>query len=164
MGKKQKTKCPICGIEVTTAKGETPPTICVVCDTNFLHPGEETVKWLGGVTRGAGGVKADIVVITLTNERILFRGERVEGASGGLIGGVLGAVIEEVVVSARSKKSDNFVSLPLTDVESISEEAAGLMKNKIEVTLHAKDGSTYAMNLSKKDYEKFKTEIAPLIP
>jgi len=160
---KQETKCPICCVVVQTAKGEAPPTICAVCDANILHPGEETVKWLCGVVRGAGGVKADVVRIILTNERILFRGERVHGASGGLLGGVAGAVLEDAVVALRSRKSANFVSLLLSDVESISEKPAGFLKRKLEVTLHAKDGSTYAMILSKKEREAFKAEIAPLI-
>ena len=157
---KQKWACHICRNGGKLAKEATAPEICPICSANFLRPAEETISWEAGVEKQAGGVKGDVVIVTLTNKRLIFRGEKV-GGTGFLVGGIIGGAIEGAINAAKTNA--NMAWLPVEDIKSISEEVAGVFKGKIMATVHAKDGNTYALKLSKKEFEKFETAVKVVI-
>ena len=145
---KQKTNCHICKNLMKTAKGEEPPGNCTICSADLLNPRTETQTHRTVVQHEAGGVKADLVEILLTDKRLIFKEDGFSGAAGGgLIGGAIGG--------ALSRKSNKFNAILLTDVKSVDEEIVGLFKNKVRLTLRAKDADTYSFVLSKKEIEQW---------
>ena len=161
---KVKTKCYLCGNVMKTASDQDTPEICTRCGTNLVDAMEREAVFTA-VEKQAGGVLSDVVYILLTNQRLVFFGQAVAGASGGgLIGGAIGGAIAGAMAGAKTQSQpENYVSVPLTELASFTEEVAGLMKNKIELTVLDKSGRAYAMKISKKDAEKIKTELAKTI-
>jgi len=157
---KHKWECHICRNGGKLSKEVAAPDACPVCSANFLRPAEETIKYEISVSKQAGGIKGDVVIVTLTNKRLIFRGEKV-GSTGFLVGGIIGGAIEGAINAAKTNA--NMAWLPVEDIKSISEEVAGAFKGKIMTTVHAKDGNAYAMKLSKKEFEKFETAVKPVI-
>ena len=150
---KLKTNCHICGNLMKTDKGEEVPAICTLCSADLLDPSSEIQTHRTVVQHAAGGVSANLVEILLTDKRLIFKEDGMSGAAGGgLIGGAIGGAI----AGALSKKSDKFNAILLADVISIDEKIVGLFKNKIELTIHAKDGNTYSFVLSKKEMEQWR--------
>ena len=150
---KQKSICHICGNLMKTAKGEEVPQNCTICGADLLNPTSETRTHRTVVQHEAGGVKANLVEILLTDIRIIFKEDGMSGAAGaGLIGGAIGGAI----AGAVSKKSNKFNSIALTDFVSINEKIVGLLKNKVELAIHAKDGDVYSFVLSKKEMEQWR--------
>ena len=150
---KQKTNCHICGNVMKTSKGEEAPANCTICGADLLNPNTEKQTLRTVVQHEAGGVKANLVEILLTDKRLIFKEDGMSGAAGGgLIGGAIGGAI----AGALSRKSDKFNGILLTEITSIDEEIVGLMKNKVQLTLHTEDGNAYSFTLSKKENEQWK--------
>jgi len=143
-----------------TAKGEEVPGNCTICSADLLNPSAETQTHRTVVQHEAGGVKADLVEILLTDKRLIFKEDGLSGAAGGgLIGGAIGGAI----AGALSKKSDKFNAILLTDITSIEEEIFGLFKNKVKLTLRTKDEGTYSFVLSKKEIEQWRPGLRKFI-
>ncbi|MCL2367977.1 MAG: hypothetical protein FWC72_03180 [Oscillospiraceae bacterium] len=155
MGKK-KTQCHICNNVMKTDKNEEAPSNCTLCSADFLNPGSETQLLRTVVQAEAGGVKANLVEILLTDKRLIFKEDGMSGAAGGgLIGGAIGGAI----AGALSKKSEKFNAILRTEITSIEEKVAGLIKRKILV-VHTVDGNAYPLALSKKEVEKWQAELS----
>ena len=161
--KKHKTQCHICNEVTKTPQDQQPPAFCPVCGAN-MRAGEEGVALSTCVEKEAGGVKAELVYIFLTNRRIIFKpdssgtGGVVGGAVGGLVGAAVGAAID-AVAAATSDKKTLVVSVDRNNIASLSEEPAGLLKNKIRLTANAANGMRYGMTLSKREAAKWKAEL-----
>ena len=154
---KQKTNCHICGNLMKTAKGEEVPGNCTICSADLSDPSTETQTHRTVVQHGAGGVKANLVEILLTDKRLIFKEDGMSGVSGGgLIGGAIGGAI----AGALSKKSEKLNAVLLTDIVSIDETIVGLMKNKIELAVHTKDGDVCSFVLSKKEMEQWRPGLS----
>ena len=155
--KKSKQNCHVCGHTMKTKKDQDPAQNCERCQADLTNPEAEMLKEATAVADGAGGVKADVVHIYLTSKRFVFIADNSDiGAGGGLIGGIIGGVVSAV----RESKNTNFASYERSEIASVSDEITGLLKNKVILTITAKDGETYSMTLSKKDAERFKNELA----
>ena len=154
---KQKTNCHICGNLMKTDKGEPTPAICTLCSADLVNPSTETQTHRTVVQHAAGGVSANLVEILLTDQRLIFKEDGLSGAAGGgLIGGAIGGAI----AGAFSKKSDKFNAILLADITSLDEEIVGLFKNKINLTVHTKDGGAYTFTLSKKEMEQWRPGLS----
>ena len=157
---KQKTSCHICGNLMKTAKDEPIPLICTLCGADLANPSTETQTHRTVVQHAAGGVSANLVEILLTDKRLIFKEDGLSGAAGGgLIGGAIGGAI----AGAFSKKSDKFNAILLADITSLDEKIVGLFKNKIDLTVHTKDGGAYAFILSKKEMEQWRPGLSKQI-
>jgi len=153
---KTKTQCHICFNIMKTGKDEDAPSSCTLCSADLLNPGTETKTHRTVVQHEAGGVKANLVEILLTDKRLIFKEDGMSGAAGGgLIGGA--------IAGALSKKSDKFNAIMLTDIVSTDEEIFGLFKNKVRFTAHTKDGGAYSFDLSKKETEQWRPGLRKFI-
>jgi hypothetical protein len=161
MGKK-KTQCHICNHVIKTEKGEEAPLNCSLCGADLVNPGTETQSKRTVVQNEAGGVKANLVEILLTDKRLIFKEDGMSGAVGGG-GGLIGGLIGGAIAGARAKKSDKFNEVMLADIVSIDEEIFGLLKNKIKLTVHTKEGDTCSFVLSKKESEQWSPELRKFI-
>jgi hypothetical protein len=135
-----------------TNKGEETPSICTLCNADLANPATEKQTHRTVVQHEAGGVKANLVEILLTDRRLIFKEDGMSGAAGA---GVLGGAVGGAIAGALSKKSDKFNAILLTDIVSMDEKIVGLLKNKIELTVNTKDNSAYAFTLSKKEMEQW---------
>ncbi|MCL2621111.1 MAG: hypothetical protein FWD97_09290 [Defluviitaleaceae bacterium] len=157
---KQKWECHICRNSSKLPDGTPYPEVCPVCATSLANRSEEMERWTASVEKQAGGIREDVVVVSLTNKRLIFRGQNV-GGTGALLGGLVGMAIESAVKAGKTNL--NIAWLPIEDVSSISSEVAGLFKGKVMTSVHAKDGKIYTMKLSKKGFENFQAQISPMI-
>jgi len=156
--KKIKNICHICRTTKKAPEGQPLPAFCDTCGANLANPNEEATTLETAVESTAGGLSSDLVWVFLTNKRVVFHaasstGSTVGGAAGGLIGAAISAAID-------ATKQAKVVSVPLQDITSTSEEIKGLFKNKIELTLHTKDGGRYSMKLSKKEAAQWQSELS----
>ena len=157
---KQKLLCHICGNLMKTAKGEEAPANCTLCNADLLNPATETQTHRTVVQHEAGGVKANLVEILLTDKRLIFKEDGMSGAAGGgLIGGAIGGAI----AGAFSKKSDKFNAILLEDIASMEEIITGLLKNKVALTVHDKNGNSYIFTLSKKEMEQWRPGLSKFV-
>ena len=154
---KQKTDCHICGNLMKTDKGEEIPVICTLCNADLANPGAETQTHRTVVQHAAGGVSANLVEILLTDKRLIFKEDGLSGATGG---GLIGGAIVGAIAGALSKQSDKFNAILLEDITSMDEKVVGLFKNKIELTVHTKDGGAYSFTLSKKEMEQWRPGLS----
>jgi len=157
---KQKWECHICRNSSKLPDGTPHPEVCPVCTASLVNRSEETERWTASVNKQAGGIKEDIVVVSLTNKRLIFRGQNV-GGTGALLGGLVGMAIESAVKAGKT--NFNIAWLPIEEIASISDEPAGVFKGKVMTSVHAKDGKAYTMKLSKKGFENFKIQISAMI-
>ena len=155
---KQKTNCHICGNQMKTAKDEATPAYCTLCSADLENPKSETQTHRTVVQHAAGGVRANLVEILLTDKRIIFKEDGMSGASGGgLIGGAIGGAIAGAL---SSKKTEQFNGILLTDIASLEEKIVGLLIKKVEVTIKTKSGDAYPFILSKKDMERWRPGLS----
>ena len=157
---KQKTNCHVCGNLMKTAASEEVPANCTLCGADLVNPGTETQTHRTVVQHEAGGVKANLVEILLTDKRLIFKEDGMSGAAGGAaIGGLIGGAIG----GAFSKKSNKFNAIFLADVASIDEEIFGLFKSKVRLTVCTKDGGSCLFVLSKKETEQWRPGLRKFI-
>ena len=164
--KKTKTQCHICNDVMKTPADQQPPAFCSVCGANVRDPGQETRLLFTVVEKEAGGISAEMVRIYLTTRRVIFEPDADAGgtasAVGGAVGGLIGAAVAGAIagaVAAAGDKKKHIVSVERNNIASLSEEPAGLLKNKIRLTLNAASGTHYGMTLSKKEAAKWKAEL-----
>ena len=161
---KHKAKCHICANKMKTPQDQQPPCFCDTCGANLVNPGDETQLLFTAVEKEAGGVMAELVYIYLTNKRIIFiPDEDTSTASvvGGVVGGVIGAAVAGAIAGAvAAEKKKHIVSVPRADFVSFGEEPAGLLKNKIRLTINTNSGNAFGMTMSKKEAAKWKTAMS----
>jgi len=145
-----------------TKKNEETPTNCTICNADLVNINDETrVDITTALTGEAGGVTATMVVIILTNKRLVFYADE---SSSGVGGGLLGAVIEGAVNAAVNAfvKSPKYNEILLTNIKSLDETVKGLFKNRVEVIIHTKGEETeetYKMTIRKKEMEKWRSTL-----
>lgn len=157
--KKIKTTCHVCHLTMKTPVTEDSPSFCEFCGTNLLDTNDEMGVLETTVSTEAGGVKADLVSIILTNKRIVFTGEK-SGKSAG-IGWILGGLIGGLIAGALSKSERQLVSVKFEDMVSLDVEPGTklLNKNKLFFTIHDKNGKTYVFDLGKKIADEWEAEL-----
>lgn len=157
--KKIKTNCHVCALTMKTPAHEDTPGFCEFCGTNLIDPSEETNVLSTNITGEAGGIKADIVTVTVTNKRIIFTGEK--SGKGATIGWFLGGLIGGLIAAAVSNKQRQLVSVKFEDVVSLDVQPGTklLNKNSKFFTLHDKNGNDYTFVPGKKEAEAWETEL-----
>jgi len=163
--RKIKTTCHVCDLTMKTPGDQEAPSFCEYCGANLLNPSDET-RALDSIyiSTEAGGIKADVVTVILTNKRIIFTGEKsAEGAGswigwmlGGLIGGLIAGAISGAKGDRRQVVSVKFENMASLDVEFGTKL---LNKNSKFFTIHDKDGNSYAFQPGKKEAEPWEDEI-----
>jgi len=154
---KKKTDCHICNNQMKTKKDEETPTICTICNADLVNPNSEIrIDITATDSVQAGGISAAMVMIILTDKRLIFHAE--EGgeyvAGGGLIGGLISGAI-----SAAIDSSARYNEILLTDIVSIDEKFVGLFKNKANITINTKAGEAFTMNITKKELEQWRPTL-----
>ena len=161
--KKHKAKCHICSNTMKTPADQQPPAFCDTCGTNIVNPNDETLVLFTVVEKEAGGVTGELVNIYLTSKRLIFTPDSsggTAGAVGGAVGGLVGAAVGAAIDAAvNSDKKKPIVFVPRADFASFGEEPAGLLKNKIRLTVNTQNGCAFGMTLSKKEAAKWKAEM-----
>ena len=163
--KKNKAKCHICANTMKTPQDQQQPAFCDTCGANLVNPNDETVVLFTCVEKEAGGITGELVNIYLTTKRLIFTpdtsGGGTAGAVGGAVGGLVGAAVGAAIGAAvNSGKCKPLVSVPRADFASFDEAPAGLLKNKIRLTVNTQSGCAFGMTLSKKEAAKWKAAMS----
>jgi len=162
--KKIKTTCHVCKFTMKTPGDQEAPGFCELCGANLLDPTAEARVMDTVQDTEAGGVKADLIYIILTNKRILFTGDESSGGTGStigwLLGGLIGGLIAGAISGAKGKKT-KLVSVKFEDMASLNVEfGTGMLnKNRKFFTIHDKEGNTYAFKPDKKEAEQWEDEL-----
>jgi len=157
---KTKTQCHICYNVIKTARGEEIPAYCTLCGTDLINKTAETRTHRTVVQHEAGGVKADLVEILLTDHRLIFKEDGMSGIGGG---GLIGGAIAGAIIGAFSGKSNKFNAIMLADIVSTHEAIFGLFKNKVRHTVQTCDGGMYLFVLSKKETEQWRPGLRKFV-
>ena len=167
---KLKTTCHLCSLVMKTPSDQDAPGFCEVCGANMQDPMQETSVLNTIVSTEAGGVKAELVTVVLTNKRIFFTGDPAGNSSGGwlgwMLGGLIGGLIEGAIRGAKNaNKPRQFVAAKLEDIVQLDVEPGTklLNKNNRFFKIHTKDGNIFEMQLGKKDGEEWEEEMRRLI-
>jgi len=167
--KKIKTTCHVCRVTMKTPGDQEAPGFCEFCGTNLLDPTDEVRILDTAIETAAGGIKADVVMVYLTNKRVFFSGDESTGGAGStvgwLLGGLVGGLIAGAISSAKGMK-DRLVSVKFEDMTSL-EVTFGtqlLNKNRKTLTIHDRENKIYAFQPGKKEADKWEEEIRQRIP
>ncbi|MCL2363309.1 MAG: hypothetical protein FWC71_01445 [Defluviitaleaceae bacterium] len=152
---KTKIQCHICYNIMKTAKGEEVPVHCTLCATDLINKNTETQTHRTVVQHEAGGVKADLVEILLTDHRLIFKEDGMSGVGGGLIVGAISGML--------SRNSSKYNAIMLADIVATHEEIFGLFKNKVRHTIQTNSGAMYTFNLSKRETEKWRPGLRKFV-
>jgi len=160
--KKIKTTCHVCNLTMTTPGNQEVPSFCEFCGANLLNPNEELRVLDTTIGAEAGGIKADVVSVVITNKRIIFTGEKSSKASsiGWLLGGLIGGLIAGAFSGSKSERMQ-VVSVKFEDMVSL-DVAFGtklLNKNTKFFTIRDKGGKAYVFHPGKKEAERWEEEL-----
>ncbi|MCL1786635.1 MAG: hypothetical protein FWG38_01505 [Defluviitaleaceae bacterium] len=156
--KKLKTNCHVCTLTMKTPGHEDAPKFCEFCGADLLGQ-METGVLSTNVSGEAGGVKADLVTVIVTNKRIIFTGEK--SGKGATLGWILGGLIGSLIASAISSKQRQLVSVKFEDITLLDVQPGTklLNKNSRIFTIHDKDGNTYTFAPGRKEADEWEAEL-----
>jgi len=157
--KKIKTNCHLCHFTMKTPENQETPSFCETCGTNLQNPTDEVSVLETTISSEAGGVKADVVTVILTDKRIFFTGE--ESGKGEWFGWLLGGIVGALIAGAISNKKRQLVSVKFENIASLNVEFGTklLNKNSKIFTIHDNDGKTYEFQPGKKEAEQWEEEL-----
>ena len=161
--KKIKTSCHVCRLTMQTPGNQEAPTYCEYCGTCLQDPSDE-VRILDTTIAGeAGGVKADVVTVMLTNKRVIFTGEKSESKGqwiGWLLGGLIGGLIAGAISGAKGSKRQT-VAIKFENMASLEVEYGTklLNRNTKFFRIYDKTGNEYAFQPGKKEADNWEEEI-----
>lgn len=167
--KKTKTTCHVCMFTMKTQGAQDPPTFCELCGTNMQNPMEEPRVLDTVLDTEAGGIKADLIYLILTDKRVLFTGDESKGGTSSWMGWLLGGIIGELIAGAiRGSKGNKtrLVSIKFEDITALNVEFGTklLNKNTKFFTIYDKQGNSYAFQPGKKEAEQWEEAIRARMP
>ena len=168
---KQKVICHVCNGKRKIPKGQELPKVCSGCAADLVNPTIETRNIAALVEKEAGGVMGDLVMVILTDKRLIFKkGLDLPEIGGGGLHGVVSmqAAIAYDTAMAIAKAirgpqptviRPELVYTTVESLASIQEEAVGMTKRNSKITINTKDGETFTMILPNKEAAEWVTEL-----
>lgn len=158
--KNTKTTCHICTLTMETIAGQEEPTFCEYCGTNVINQEETSIR-TAAIATEAGGIKADIVTVILTNKRIIFTGKESSNSAwwGWFLGGLIGGLIVGAISSAKGKQQ--LVSVKFEDMKGLDVTFGTGMFNKNSkiLTITDNSGTEFSFQPDKKETEQWEDDI-----
>jgi len=166
--KKFKTACHICLHTMTTPANEEAPCFCELCGTNVQQLNDEARVLDTTISTEAGGVKADVVYVILTNKRIIFTGDKSNNTGswiGWLLGGIIGGLIAGAISGAKGS-GKQLISVKFENMASLDVEYGTklLNRNTRFFTIYDKDGNAFAFQPGKKEADDWENAIRAQLP
>ena len=167
---KQKVTCHVCNGKRKIPKGQELPKVCSGCAADLVNSTTETRNIAALVEKEAGGVKGDLVMVILTDKRLIFKkGIDLPEIDGGLHGmanmhvaiayDTARAIAEAIRGPQPAVIRPELVYTTVESLASIQEEAVGMTKRNSKITINTKDGEVFTMILPNKEAAEWIREL-----